>query len=175
MVPRQHKQQRQSHLWGGFSASGELAWSLLPYNATPVLAWSPSQQLQNSLSSKQLTTFLFCAKIRFREKFSILAQIVISTPCISWQCMAVSSQLIARVVASGWVPIIYTRVARAANNWFQGTPPAAAPLNQALCRSNTLKLFFIDWSGFFLRAFLVWCRRKIQRKYLSQSATIQIQ
>ena len=33
-----------------------------------------------TLSSKQLATFLFCTKIRFREKFSILAQIVISTP-----------------------------------------------------------------------------------------------
>ena len=74
-----------------------------------------------TLSSKQLATFLFCAKTRFREKFSILAQIVISTSCISWRCMAVSSQSIAGVVASGWVPKIYTRVARAANKAFQPT------------------------------------------------------
>ena len=59
MVPRQHKQQRKSQRWGGFSFSGEQTFSLLPYNATPVSAWLPSQQVL-AISSDQFVNFLVC-------------------------------------------------------------------------------------------------------------------
>ena len=56
MVPRQHKQQRKSQRWGGFCFSGEQTLSLLSYNATPVSAWSPSQQML-TISSDQFVNF----------------------------------------------------------------------------------------------------------------------
>ena len=59
MVPRQHKQQRKSQRWGGFSFSGEQILSLLPYNATPVSASSPSLQVL-AISSDQFVNFLAC-------------------------------------------------------------------------------------------------------------------
>ena len=59
MVLRQHKQQRKSQRWGGFCFSGEQTLSLLPYNATPVSDWSPSQQVL-AISSDQFVNFLVC-------------------------------------------------------------------------------------------------------------------
>ena len=56
MVQRQHTQHKKSQRWVWFSVSGEQGLSLLPYNATPVSAWSPSQQMQ-AASSDQFVNF----------------------------------------------------------------------------------------------------------------------
>ena len=81
MVPRQHKQQRKSQRWGGFCFSGEQTLSLLPYNATPVSAWSPSQQVL-AISSDQFVNVLVCLHSQVLQTLGFLAQGLNSTPLL---------------------------------------------------------------------------------------------
>ena len=79
MVPRQHKQQRYSQRWVGFSVSGALALSFLPYRAAPVSAWSPSQQVL-AVGLYPFAGFWCGFLVRFLQTLSILAQSLNSTP-----------------------------------------------------------------------------------------------
>ena len=92
--------------------------------------------LRSSLQNSEFKTaryfFVLCQNQIARITQHSGSEYNLNSPYISWRCMAAGSQSIARVVASGWVPKIHTRVARAANKKIQGTAPAAQPLIWAL-------------------------------------------
>ena len=79
MVPRQHEHQSLSQDWVEFSVSGEQALSFLPYGATPVSAWSPSQQVL-TVSSNQFAGFWFGSTVLFLHALGFFARSSTLTP-----------------------------------------------------------------------------------------------
>ena len=66
-------------VWVEFSVSGKQALSFLPYGATPVSAWSPSQQVL-TVSSNQFAGFWFGSTVLFLHALGFFAQSSTLTP-----------------------------------------------------------------------------------------------
>ena len=137
MVPRQHKQQRKSQRWGGFCFSGEQTLSLLPYNATPVSAWSPSQQVL-AISSDQFVNFLVCLHSQAFTNSRLLGSgFKLNSPALLssvWRrALSQSQELWLQAGCQKFTYESQGQLTNASSSWLRHpTPPAAARLKQAL-------------------------------------------